>query len=129
MDIIDFQTNENIFQLNKCLHQIFEEQATRQPETMAVVVDDAHLTYQQLNERANQLAHYLKKLGVGPEILVGLFVERSVDMIIGVLGILKAGGAYVPLDHTYPSERLSIILEDAQPMVLLTQENLSTKLI
>ncbi|HIE01628.1 MAG TPA: amino acid adenylation domain-containing protein [Thiotrichaceae bacterium] len=125
---IDFQKDQSILQLDKCIHQLFEAQVTRHPETMAVVIEESRLTYQQLNQRANQLAHYLKKLGVGPEILVGIFVERSLDMIIGILGILKAGGAYVPLDHAYPPERMSIILEDAQMLVLLTQKNLSTKL-
>ncbi|MEK8020466.1 MAG: amino acid adenylation domain-containing protein, partial [Candidatus Parabeggiatoa sp.] len=125
---IDFQKDQSILQLDKCIHQLFEAQVTRHPETMAVVIEESRLTYQQLNQRANQLAHYLKKLGVGPEILVGIFVERSLDMIIGILGILKAGGAYVPLDQAYPPERMSIILEDAQMLVLLTQKNLSTKL-
>ena len=82
------------------------------------------LTYRELNSRANQLAHYLQGLGVGPEKLVGICVERSLEMVIGLLGILKAGGAYVPLDPTYPRERLRFMLEDAQVSVLLTQAKL-----
>jgi amino acid adenylation domain-containing protein len=86
------------------------------------------LTYQELNSRSNQLAHYLQSLGVGPEVLVGICVERSVEMIIGLLGILKAGGAYVPLDPDYPRERLAYILEDAQVSLLLIKQKLTTGL-
>ena len=82
------------------------------------------LTYRELNRRANQLAHHLQSLGVGPEVLVGLCVERSVEMVVGLLGILKAGGAYVPLDPAYPKERLAFMLEDTQAPVLLTQQRL-----
>ncbi|MEH2352884.1 MAG: AMP-binding protein [Nostoc sp.] len=85
---------------------------------------DQQLTYRELNTRANQLAHHLQAIGVEPEVLVGLCVERSVEMVIGLLGILKAGAAYVPLDPEYPTERLSFILEDTQARVLLTQQSL-----
>ena len=88
---------------------------------MAVVYEEQQLTYRELNRRANQLAHYLRSLGVGPEVLVGICVERSVEMVVGLLGILKAGGAYVPLDPEYPRERLSFMLDDARVSVLLTQ--------
>ena len=87
-----------------------------------------HLTYHELNRRANQVAHHLRALGVGPEVLVGLCMERSLEMVVGLLGILKAGGAYVPLDPTYPQERLAFMLEDAQVSVLLTQESLVARL-
>ena len=87
---------------------------------IAVVFEGRQLTYRELNARANQLAHHLRALGVGPDVLVGLCVERSLEMIVGILGILKAGGAYVPLDPTYPTERLAFMLEDTQAPVLLT---------
>ncbi|MEM8777888.1 MAG: amino acid adenylation domain-containing protein, partial [Cyanobacteria bacterium P01_G01_bin.49] len=104
-----------------CVHQLFENQVEKTPDAVAVVFEDQQLTYQQLNQRANQLAHYLSSLGVKPEVLVGIFVERSLEMVIGLLAILKAGGAYVPLDPTYPRERLQFILEETQVPVLLTQ--------
>src|SRR5687768_3353575 len=85
-----------------CLHQRFEAQVERTPDAVAVVFEGKKLTYQELNCRANQLAHYLRKLAVGPEVRVGLCVERSLEMVVGLLGILKAGGAYVPLDPSYP---------------------------
>ncbi|MDZ8258879.1 non-ribosomal peptide synthetase [Nostoc sp. ChiQUE01b] len=116
------------YSCDRCIHSLFEEQAERTPDAVAVVFDNQQLTYQQLNTRANQLAHYLRSLGVGADVLVGLCVERSIDMIVGVLGILKAGGAYVPLDPDYPQERLSFMLEDAQVGVLLTQKQLVASL-
>lgn len=105
-----------------CIHQMFEMQVERSPQAIAVVFENTELTYRQLNQQANQLAHHLRALGVGPEVLVGICLERSLEMIVGLLGILKAGGAYVPLDPAYPSERLGFILEDTQTPVLLTQE-------
>ncbi|TFI51868.1 amino acid adenylation domain-containing protein [Mastigocladus laminosus UU774] len=110
---------------DKCIHQLFEEQVEQNPDAIALVFADQKLTYKQLNERANQLAHYLQKLGVKPEILVGICLERSLDMVVGLLGILKAGGAYVPLDPSYPTERLSYLLEDTAVEVLLTQQSLT----
>jgi amino acid adenylation domain-containing protein len=106
----------------QCVHQVFEAQAEQTPDAVAVLSQDERLTYRELNQRANQLAHYLRQLGVGPEVLVGLCVERSVAMVVGVLGILKAGGAYVPLDPTYPRDRLAFMLEDAQVSLVLTQQ-------
>ena len=111
-----------------CIHQLFEEQVERTPDATAVIFEDKQLTYQELNRRSNQLAHHLQKLGVGSEVLVGICMERSVEMIVGLLGILKAGGAYVPLDPSYPSERLGFMLEDSQVSVLLTSENLVEQL-
>src|SRR5205814_1222470 len=96
------------------------------PEAVAVVYEGEEISYRELNQRANQLAHYLRKKGVGPEVLVGLCVERSVEMVVGLLGILKAGGAYVPLDPSYPAERLEFMLRDSQVQVLITQRNLRT---
>ncbi|WP_229547355.1 non-ribosomal peptide synthetase [Nostoc sp. CHAB 5836] len=113
---------------DKCIHQLFAEQVERSPDAVAVVFENQQLTYRQLNERANQLAHYLQTQGVKPEVLVGICVERSPEMIIGMLAILKAGGAYLPLDPAYPQERLSGILTDAKPAVLLTQKQLIDKL-
>ncbi|MGF1482019.1 MAG: amino acid adenylation domain-containing protein [Cyanophyceae cyanobacterium] len=107
---------------NRCIHQLFEDQVRQTPAAVAVVWQDQQLTYRELNARANQLAHYLQRLGVGPEVLVGICVERSVEMIVGLLGILKAGGAYVPLDPTYPDERLAFLLADTGISVLLTQK-------
>ena len=109
----------------QCIHEIFEAQVEREPDARAVVFGNKQLTYRELNIRSNQLAHYLQKLGVGEEVIVGLCVEPSVDMIVGMLGILKAGGAYLPLDPTYPPERLSFMLADAAAPVLLTQEKLA----
>jgi amino acid adenylation domain-containing protein len=106
-----------------CFQKLFEAQVERDPKAAALVCGDERLNYRELNERANQLAHYLRRLGVGPETLVGISMERSVEMVVGVLGILKAGGAYVPLDPTYPLERLSLMLEDSGVAVLLTQES------
>ncbi|MCA1567661.1 MAG: amino acid adenylation domain-containing protein [Acidobacteria bacterium] len=109
---------------DKCIHELFEEQVRRTPESVAVVCGARGLTYGELNTRANQLAHYLRGWGVGAEIPVGLSVERSLEMIVGLLGILKAGGAYVPLDASYPLERLSFMIEETAMPVLLTQEHL-----
>jgi amino acid adenylation domain-containing protein len=109
---------------NQCFHHLFEEQVVRTPDNMAVVCGNQHLTYAQLNAQANQLAYYLQSIGVMPETLVGICVERSLEMLVGILGILKAGGAYVPLDPAYPQERLAFMLADTQAPVLLTQARL-----
>ena len=108
---------------DKCIHQLFEEQVEKNPDAIAVVFAQQQLTYQQLNAKANQLAHYLQSLGVKPETLVGICINRSVEMMVGLLGILKAGGAYVPLEPSYPTERLAYMLEDAAMPVLLTSES------
>ncbi|MDF5706500.1 MAG: amino acid adenylation domain-containing protein [Nostoc sp. S4] len=113
---------------HQCIHQLFEAQVERTPDAIAVVFEDKQLTYRQLNARANQLAHYLRTLGVKPEVLVGICTERSLEMIVGLLGILKAGGAYVPLDPAYPASRLAFMLSDSQVPVLLTQQQLVAKL-
>ncbi|MBD2252590.1 non-ribosomal peptide synthetase [Nostoc parmelioides] len=112
----------------QCLHELFEAQVTHTPEKIAVIWGEEQLTYQELNTKANQLASHLQSLGVQPETPVGICVDRSLDMIIGLLAILKAGGAYVPLDPTYPQARLAFIIEDAQMQVLLTQQKQLTKL-
>ena len=122
--LVDWNNTQANYRIDQCIHELFEAQVERSPDTTAVVFEDQQLTYQELNQRANQLAHHLRKLGVEPEVLVGICVERSLSMIVGVLGILKAGGAYVPLDPTYPQERLTFILKDASVPVLLTQGRL-----
>jgi amino acid adenylation domain-containing protein len=111
-----------------CIPQLFEAQVERAPDAVAVSFEGGQLSYRELNARANQLAHHLRKLGVGPETLVGTCLERSVENVIAVLGILKAGGAYVPLDPTYPKDRLAFMLEDTQMPVLLTQQSITAAL-
>jgi amino acid adenylation domain-containing protein len=106
----------------KSVHELFEEQAARTPEAIAVAGTGQQITYAELNSRANQLAHYLRRRGVGAEVAVGVFLERSVDSVAGLLGVLKAGGVYVPLDPAYPLERLSFMMEDSATEVLLTQK-------
>jgi amino acid adenylation domain-containing protein len=110
-----------------CLHQAFEQQVRRAPDAVALTFESEQLTYQELNARANQLARHLRRQGVGPEVLVGLCLERSVEMMVGLLAILKAGGAYLPLDPAYPSERLSFMLDDAETKLLLTSEKLGAQ--
>ena len=107
---------------DKCLHQLFEAQADAMPEAIALVFGDKEVSYGELNKRANQLAHYLIELGVGSGTLVGVCLERSLDLIVGLMGILKAGGAYVPLDPLFPKERLAFMLQDAQVAILLTED-------
>ena len=111
-----------------CLHQLFEAQVRKSPGRIAVSFEGSQLTYEELNHRSNQLAHYLRKIGVGPDVLVGLFLERSLEMVIGIYGILKAGGAYVPLDPEYPPERVAYMIEDTQVPVVLTQKHLENML-
>ncbi|MEW6067031.1 MAG: amino acid adenylation domain-containing protein [Nitrospirota bacterium] len=111
-----------------CIHQLFEIQTERTPDTVAVVFENEQLTYKELNLRANQLAYYLQSIGIGPDVLVGIAAERSMEMVVGLYGILKSGGAYVPLDPTYPPERIAYMLENAQVPVLLTQSKLLDKL-
>ena len=120
--LVDWNNTQTHYPKDKCIHQLFEEQVEKTSDAVAVVFDEQKLTYRELNNRANQLAHHLQNLGIQPEDLVGICVERSLEMIVGLLGIMKAGGAYVPLDPTYPTERLAYMLEDAQVRVLLTQE-------
>ncbi|HET7462356.1 MAG TPA: amino acid adenylation domain-containing protein, partial [Longimicrobium sp.] len=107
-----------------CLHELFERQAARTPDAAAVVFAGLHLGYAELNRRANRLAHHLRALGVGPDVRVGLCVERSLEMMVGLLAVLKAGGAYVPLDPDYPAERLAYMLADSAPAAVLTQRAL-----
>lgn len=119
--LLEWNQTQAAYPQDACWHQLFEAQVARSPEAVAVVFETEQLTYRELNQRANQLAQYLQQLGVGPDVLVGLCVERSLAMAIGILGILKAGGAYVPLDPTYPRDRLQFMLADAQVPILVTQ--------
>lgn len=122
--LVKWNTTQTHYPSEKCVHQLFEDQVEKTPDSIAVVFEDQQLTYCKLNQKANQLAHYLQKLGVKPETPVGICVERSVEMMIGLLGILKASAAYVPLDPNYPKERLRFILEDTQSPFIITQEHL-----
>ncbi len=122
--LVEWNDTAGDYPRDRCVHQLFEAQAARTPEAVAVVCQDRHLTYAELNARANQLAHHLIVLGVGPGVLVGLCLDRSLEMVVGVLGILKAGAAYVPLDPSYPAARLAFMLTETSAPVLVTQQAL-----
>jgi arthrofactin-type cyclic lipopeptide synthetase C len=115
---------KDAFPAEKCIHELFEQQAARTPGATAVAFEDDELSYSELNRRANRLAHFLRGLGVGPDERVALCVERGFEMVVALLAVLKAGGAYVPLDPAYPEERLRFLLEDSAPVALLTQGHL-----
>jgi amino acid adenylation domain-containing protein len=125
-----FEWNDTVvdYPQDKCLHDLFEEQVERTPDAVAVVYGGQQLTYRELNSRANQLAHYLISKGVEPEVMVGLYMERSLEMVIGIYGIIKAGGAYVPLDPEYPPDRIAFMVAETDVPVLLTQEHLVASL-
>jgi surfactin family lipopeptide synthetase C len=122
--LIDWNATAAPYPHDQCLHHLFEAQVARQPDAVAIVFADQHLTYQELNRRANQLAHFLLRHGAKPEGRVAICMERSLELVVGLLGILKAGCAYVPLDPTYPAERLAFMIDDAQATLLLTQQQL-----
>jgi len=126
--LVEWNNTQREYPQDTCIHQLFEAQVERTPDVIAVVFEAQQLTYRELNNQANQLAHDLQTLGVKPEVLVGICIERSLNMVIGLLGILKAGGAYLPLDPDYPAARLAFMLEDAGGEVLLTQSNLVKQL-
>ena len=126
--LIDWNQTEVKYPTDKNIYQLFESQAKENPDAIAVVFEGEELTYRELNQKANQLARYLQTLGVKPEVLVGICIERSLEMVIGLLGILKAGGAYVPFDPHYPEERLSYMLDDSKVEVLLSQQSLESSL-
>ena len=120
--LVEWNATETAYPQDQCIHELFEAQAEKTPEAVALVFEDRQLTYRELNERANQLAHYLRSQSVGPDVLVGICLERSMEMIVGLLGILKAGGAYVPIDPNYPEERIAFMLQDAGVNLTLTRE-------
>jgi amino acid adenylation domain-containing protein len=126
--LVEWNANHSGPSKYECIHHVFESQVARTPDEPAIIFDRETITYRDLNKRANQLARRLRKLGVGPESLVGICSTRSTDLVVGLLGILKAGGAYVPLDSSYPAERLSFIVEDTALQVIVSQEELLTKL-
>ena len=123
--LMTWNATEQIFPQDLCIPQLIEQQAAMTPEALAVVMGDQQLTYKALNQQANQLAHALKKYGVGPDTLVGVCLERSISLVIGLLAILKADGAYVPIDPTYPTERISFMLKDTAISVLVTKESMA----
>jgi amino acid adenylation domain-containing protein len=122
--VVDWNDTQRDYPKDKCLHELFEQQVKRTPDAVAAVFEEQQLTYRELNRRSNQLAHFLKNSGVGPETLVGLYLERSLEMIVGLLAILKAGAAYVPLDTSHPQQRLEFMLHDAAPTMVLTRRRL-----
>ncbi|MDJ0901106.1 MAG: amino acid adenylation domain-containing protein [Xenococcus sp. MO_188.B8] len=122
--LVEWNDTKSEYPSDKCIHQLFEEQVEKTPDAVAVVFEDKQLTYRELNARANQLARYLRSLGVKPEVLVGICLERSLEMVVGLLAILKAGGAYVPIAPALPTERIAYMLENSQARVLLTQQDL-----
>ena len=126
--LVEWQGPVAEFPREKCVHQLFEEQAELAPEPAALEHGAERLSYGELNRRANQLAQHLRRVGVGPDTVVGICVERSSEMMLAVLAALKAGGAYLPLDLSYPRERLQFMLEDARAHVLLTQERFTDAL-
>ncbi len=126
--LVQWNDTEREYIASKCVHRIIEEQSKRTPDAVAVVLEGQQLTYRELNLRANQLAHYLSKRGVGPEVSVAIFMERSLNMIVALLGVLKAGGAYVPLDPGYPIQRLTLMLAQAGASVVITETNLLSHL-
>ena len=123
--LVEWNDTKTEYPSDKCIHQLFEQQVARSPDAIAIVYDDQQLSYGELNRRANQLAHYLRTLGVGPEVPVGVCMERSIDVVVAILGTLKAGGAYVPLDPQYPKERLDFMIRDARIQTVLTLERLA----
>ncbi|MBW4564787.1 MAG: amino acid adenylation domain-containing protein [Mojavia pulchra JT2-VF2] len=126
--LVEWNNTQRDYPQNQCIHQLFEQQVEHTPDAIALIFGNQKLTYKELNQRANKVAHYLKTLGVKPDVLVGICMERSLEMVIGILAIIKAGGAYVPLDPTYPKERLAFMLADAQVSVLLVQPHLAQEL-
>ena len=127
--LYEWNATEVEYPRDKCVHELFEEQVEKTPNTIAIAYQEQALSYGELNRRANQLAHYLRELGVRPDERVAICAERSLEMVVGLLAVLKAGGAYVPLDPAYPVERLRFMLEDSAPVALLTQTRLKNPFI
>ena len=125
--LVEFNDTGTDYPKEKTIHQVFEEQVERTPDQMAIIFKDQQLTYRELNQRSNQLARTLREKGVKVDVIIGIMVERSLEMVIGMLGVLKAGGAYLPIDPTYPEERIRFMLEDSEIRILLTQQQLLGK--
>lgn len=126
--LVDWQDTAAPYASDRCVHELFEAQVARTPDAVAIVFKGQSLTYRELNERANGMAEVLRARGVGPDVLVAVCIERSLDLMVGLMGVLKAGGAYVPLDPVYPRGRLSMMLEDSKAKVLVTQRHLTARL-
>ncbi|MFL6439679.1 MAG: non-ribosomal peptide synthetase [Terriglobales bacterium] len=126
--LVEWNDTYRDYPTNICLHELIEQQANQAPDATALIFQEGELSYRELNEKANQLAHYLRKLAVGPEVLVGVAMDRSIEMVVALLGILKAGGAYLPLDIEFPKERIGMLLQDSDVPVVLTQEHLLDRL-
>ncbi|HLJ34874.1 MAG TPA: amino acid adenylation domain-containing protein, partial [Ktedonobacteraceae bacterium] len=125
----EWNETTTVYPRDKCINELFEAEAESRPDAVAIVFEDQHLCYRELNARANALAHILRQSGVGPEVVVGVYLERSLDLIVGLLAILKAGGVYLPLDVAYPEQRLAFMMQDSEASVLLTQERLQTRVV
>ncbi len=126
--VLEWNDTKRTYPQGVCLHELFEAQVERTPDNVALACDGKQLTYRELNHRANQLGHYLRKAGIGPDRLVGVFMERSLEMVVAIYGIIKAGGAYVPLDPEYPQDRVAFMAKDTAIPVLLTQKHLEERL-
>ncbi|MGK3988241.1 amino acid adenylation domain-containing protein [Sorangium sp. So ce136] len=126
--VTEWNATERAYPDERRVHELFEAQAEQTPDAVAVLFDERRLSYRELNARANQLAHALRRRGVGPDVLVAIAAERSVELVVGLLGILKAGGAYVPIDPDYPLDRIAFMLEDAAAPVLLSQWPVASRL-
>ena len=126
--LVEWNHTDAQYPRDKCVHQLFEEQVSRTPGSVAAVFEDTKLTYAELDAAANRLAHHLLSLGVGPGTTVGICLERSLEMLVGLLGVLKAGGAYVPLDPHYPRERIAAVIEDSTPALIVTQAEIASRL-
>jgi amino acid adenylation domain-containing protein len=126
--LVEWNDTKTDYAKEKCIHELFEAQVEKTPDAIAITFENHQVTYRGLNQRANQLAHYLRRRGVRPDDLVSLFMERSPEMVIAILGVLKAGGAYLPIDPNLPAERIQFLLTDAQVELILTQDKLQAAL-
>ena len=126
--LVEWNDTATDYPRQRCIHELIEAQVEKTPRAVAVTLDDTHITYDELNRRANRVAGQLRRMGVGPDVRVGLCVDRSIDMVVGVLGILKAGGGYVPLDPQYPVDHLRLVLHDAQVSVIVSQRHVMTRM-
>jgi non-ribosomal peptide synthetase component F len=126
--LVEWNQTEADYPKDKTIQQLFEEQAEKTPDNIAVVFEDKRLTYKKLNEQANQFAHYLRSVGVGPETILAFCLERSLEMMVTILGIIKAGGAYLPIDPSYPDDRINYMLEDSNATLMISQSSLRDKI-